>query len=190
MKQIEFTDDVRAFTSYSFKPQLRTVGPKYGKLLGGIRKYLAEVDGNAAMDELNESGAVKFDVNGEAVELTAEDLLIETAQMEGFVSQQNGPFTVVLDTNLTEDLIEEGFVRELVSKIQTMRKEAGFEVQDHISVFQSANDRIRAIMEKFGSDLKQEVLAESISYETADETAYTKEWTVNGEKVTLAVKKI
>ena len=110
--------------------------------------------------------------------------------MEGFVSQQNGPFTVVLDTNLTEDLIEEGFVRELVSKIQTMRKEAGFEVQDHISVFQSANDRIRRIMEKFGSDLKQEVLAESISYETADETAYTKEWTVNGEKVTLAVKKI
>ena len=190
VKQIEFTDDVRSFTSYSFKPQLRTVGPKYGKLLGGIKKYLGEVDGNAAMDELNENGSIKFDVNGESVELTAEDLLIETAQMEGFVSQQNGPFTVVLDTNLTEDLIEEGFVRELVSKIQTMRKEAGFEVQDHISVFQSANDRIRRIMEKFGSDLKHEVLAESISYETADETAYTKEWTVNGEKVTLAVKKI
>ena len=123
VKNIAFTEDVRAFTSYSFKPQLRTVGPKYGKLLGGIRKYLGEVDGNNAMDELRANGSIKFDVNGSEVVLSEEDLLIDTAQTTGYVSQQNGELTVVLDTNLTPELVEEGFVRELVSKIQTMRKE-------------------------------------------------------------------
>ena len=190
VKQIEFTPDVRAFTSYSFKPQLRTVGPKYGKLLGGIKKHLGEMDGNAAMDELNEKGSISFDVNGETVVLERDDLLIETAQTEGFVSQQNGPFTVVLDTNLTPELLEEGFVRELVSKIQTMRKEAGFEVQDHIDVYESGNEKIRAIMEKYDEDLKHEVLARSISFGSGAEGSYEKEWTVNGEKVTLAVRKI
>ena len=189
VKKIEFTGDVRAYTNYTFKPQLRTVGPKFGKLLGGIRKYLGSVDGSGAMDELNESGALRFDVNGESVELTREDLLIETAQTEGFVTQQNGSLTVVMDTNLTEELVEEGFVRELVSKIQTMRKEAGFEVQDHIDVYESGNDRIRGILEKFEEQLKKEVLAESVTYSDAPEGAYEKEWTVNGERVTLAVRK-
>ena len=187
VKNIAFTEDVRAFTSYSFKPQLRTVGPKYGKLLGGIRKYLGEVDGNNAMDELRATGSIKFDVNGSEVVLSEEDLLIDTAQTTGYVSQQNGDLTVVLDTNLTPELVEEGFVRELVSKIQTMRKEAGFEVQDHIDVYESGNDRIRGIMQKFEEELKKEVLAESISYDETD--GYVKEWTVNGEKVTLGVKK-
>ena len=189
VKAIEFTDDVRAFTDYTFKPQLRTVGPKYGKLLGGIRKYLGTIDGNSAMDELSANGCVRFDVNGEQVELTQEDLLIETKQTEGFVTQQNGSLTVVLDTNLTPELVEEGFVRELVSKIQTMRKEAGFEVQDHIDVHESGNDRIRGILEKFENQLKKEVLAEEVAYGESPEGAFVKEWTVNGERVTLAVRK-
>ena len=189
VKNIAFTEDVRAFTSYSFKPQLRTVGPKYGKLLGGIRKYLGEVDGNNAMDELRANGSIKFDVNGSEVVLSEEDLLIDTAQTTGYVSQQNGELTVVLDTNLTPELVEEGFVRELVSKIQTMRKEAGFEVQDHIDVYESGNDQIRAILEKHEDQMKKEVLAESVVYGDAPDDAYEKEWTVNGERVTLAVRK-
>ena len=189
VKAIEFTDDVRAFTNYIFKPQLRTVGPKYGRLLGGIRKFLGTVDGSQAMDELNGNGMLAFDVSGERVELTRDDLLIETAQTEGFVTQQNGALTVVLDTNLTPELVEEGFVRELVSKIQTMRKEAGFEVQDHIDVYESGNDRIRQILEKYEDQLKKEVLAETVTYGDAPAQAYEKEWTVNGERVTLAVRK-
>ena len=136
-----------------------------------------------------DNGKHSVTVNGESVELTREDLLIETAQTEGFVTQQNGSLTVVMDTNLTEELVEEGFVRELVSKIQTMRKEAGFEVQDHIDVYESGNDRIRGILEKFEEQLKKEVLAESVTYSDAPEGAYEKEWTVNGERVTLAVRK-
>ena len=189
VKSIEFTDDVRSFTSYSFKPQLRTVGPKFGKLLGGIRKFLSEVDGNSAMDDLNANGVLKFEVNGESVDLTAEDLLIETAQTEGFVSQQASDLTVVLDTNLTPELKEEGFVRELVSKIQTMRKEAGFEVQDHIDVYESENDLLCGIMQKYEAQLKKEVLAESITYGPAPEDAYVKAWSVNGEDVKLGVRK-
>ena len=188
VKEIIFTEDVRAFTSYSFKPQLRTVGPKYGKLLGGIRKYLSEVDGSAAMDELKKNGSLSFEVNGSPVSLAEEDLLIETAQVEGYVSQQQGDLTVVLDTNLTPELVEEGFVRELVSKIQTMRKEAGFEVQDHIDVFEAGNEKLEGIMKKYESGLKKEVLAESITYGSLD--GYTKEWSVNGEAVTLGVRKI
>ena len=188
VKEITFTEDVRAFTSYSFKPQLRTVGPKYGKLLGGIRKYLSEVDGSAAMDELKKNGSLSFEVNGSPVSLAEEDLLIETAQVEGYVSQQQGDLTVVLDTNLTPELVEEGFVRELVSKIQTMRKEAGFEVQDHIEVFESENERLGEIMKKYESELKKEVLAEKITYGSLD--GYTKEWNVNGEAVKLGVRKV
>ena len=134
VKKVNFTDDVREFTSYTFKPQLRTVGPKYGKQLGGIRKYLASLDGNAAMDDLKAEGALRFDVNGVGVELTEEDLLIDTARKEGYVSQEDGGFTTVLDTNLTPELVEEGYVYELISKIQTMRKESGFEVMDRIRV--------------------------------------------------------
>ena len=128
VKQVNFTDDVRDFTSYTFKPQLRTVGPKYGKQLGGIQKELAALDGNAAMDELNTNGVLKFDINGTAVELTKEDLLIEMSQKEGYVSEADNTVTVVLDTNLTDELVEEGFVYEVISKIQTMRKDADYEV--------------------------------------------------------------
>jgi isoleucyl-tRNA synthetase len=139
------------------------------------------------MDELKANGSIRFDANGSEVVLSEEDLLIDTAQMAGYVSQQNGDLTVVLDTNLTPELVEEGFVRELVSKIQTMRKEAGFEVQDHIDVYECGNSLLRGIMQKFETELKKEVLAETISFDEAD--GYVKEWTVNGEKVTLGVKK-
>jgi len=188
VKKITFTEDVSAFTSYSFKPQLRTVGPKYGKQLGGIRKYLSEVNGNAAMEELRANGAIRFDVDGTPVELTEDDLLIETARTEGYVSEQDGGVTVVLDTNLTPELIEEGFVRELVSKIQTMRKEAGFEVQDHILLGEDGNEKIAQIMQRFEDELKGEVLADAVTCGTLK--GYTKEWTVNGEKVTLSVEKV
>ena len=188
VKKVTFTDDVRSFTSYSFKPQLKTVGPKYGKLLGGIRQALPALDGNAAMDELNANGALKLDINGNEVVLTEEDLLIETAQMEGYVSEQNNDLTVVLDTNLTPQLVEEGFVRELISKIQTMRKEAGFEVMDKIRIFASGNETIGQILDKFREQIQNEVLAQSIELNMVQ--GYQKEWNINGEKVVLGVEKL
>ena len=188
VKEITFTTDVRAFTSYNFKPQLRTVGPKYGKQLGGIRKYLSEVDGNAAMDTLEREGALKFEVYGVPVELTAEDLLIEPTQKEGYVSEADNTITVVLDTNLTEELIEEGFVRELTSKIQTMRKEAGFEVMDRITVYAKDNEKICEILERFGQDVAADVLADEIILRQEPE-GYVKDWNINGEHVTLGVRK-
>lgn len=188
VKSVEFKEDVREYSSYSFKPQLKTVGPKYGKLLGGIKAALAAVDGNSAMDELNANGALVFDINGEKVELKREDLLIDIAQTEGFVSDTNGKVTVVLDINLTPELIEEGFVRELISKIQTMRKEAGFEVMDRITVHVTGNDKIAELMNKKADDIKGAVLAESIVADSA--SGYSKEWNINGEDVTLSVEKI
>ena len=188
VKTVVFTDDVRDFTSYSFKPQLKTVGPKYGKQLNNIRKALSEVDGNTAMDTLNEKGALTFDFDGSEVVLTKEDLLIDTAQMEGYVSEGDNTVTVVLDTNLTPELIEEGFVRELISKIQTMRKEAGFEVMDHILITSEGNEKIAGILEAHGEVIKSEVLAEDITLGKA--AGYTKEWNINGENVTLGVEKI
>jgi isoleucyl-tRNA synthetase len=188
VKEIQFTDDVRAFTSYSFKPQLRTVGPKYGKQLGGIQKYLGGVDGNAAMDELNEKGALRFDVGGVEVELAKEDLLIEMAQKEGYMSEADNHLTVVLDTNLSEELVEEGFVYEVISKIQTMRKEADFEVMDHISVSICGNSRIAGIVRKNEAMIAGKVLAESIVEN--ESLAVSKEWNVNGEKVVIGVEKI
>lgn len=188
VKKIDFTDDVRAFTSYSFKPQLKTVGPKYGKQLNGIREYLNSVDGNAAMEELQAKGALVFDVDGVTVSLAEEDLLIEMAQKEGYVSEADNSVTVVLDTNLTDELIEEGFVYEVISKIQTMRKDAGFEVMDHIKVAVNDNDKIAEIVQKNSAAIAGKVLADAI---TADETlAVSKEWSVNGEKVTIGVEKV
>ena len=187
VKEVVFTDDVRDFTSYTFKPQLRTVGPKYGKQLGGIQKHLAALDGNAAMDELNADGALKFDVDGVAVELTKDDLLIDMAQKEGYVSQEDNKMTVVLDTNLTPELVEEGFVYEIISKIQTMRKEAGFEVMDRIAVSYEGNDKIAGIFKKNAAIIKAEVLADEILEEQT--VAYVKEWSINGEQVTLGVEK-
>ncbi|MDY5956502.1 MAG: isoleucine--tRNA ligase [Frisingicoccus sp.] len=187
VKNMEFTQDVSAFTSYTFKPQLRTVGPKYGKLLGGIKQYLGNVDGNKAMAELKSEGHISFEVNGENVVLTEEDLLIDAAQTEGYVSVNDRNVTVVLDTNLTEELIEEGFVREIISKVQTMRKEADFEVTDHIIVFMEGNDKLKAIAEKNSEDVKKDVLAEDIVFGSTD--GYIKEWNINGEAVTMGVKK-
>ncbi len=187
VKEIRFTDDVREFTSYSFKPQLRTVGPKYGKQLGGIQKHLAGVDGNMAMDELREKGALVFDVNGVEVRLAEEDLLIDMAQKEGYISEASGSVTVVLDTNLTEELIEEGFVYEVISKIQTMRKDAGFEVMDHIRVSVNGNDRIARIVDRNASAISGKVLADAILTDAA--LTVSKEWNVNGETVTIGVEK-
>ena len=187
VKSVEFVDDVRNFTSYSFKPQLKTVGPKYGKQLGNIRKALAEIDGNAAMDTLKAEGALKFDFGGEIVVLTEDDLLIDMAQTEGYVSEGDNKVTVALDTNLTPELIEEGFVREVISKIQTMRKEAGFEVTDHINVYQDANDKIAEILKKHADTIKEEVLANHIVL--GEMGGFVKEWNINGEKGMLGVKK-
>ena len=187
VKSVEFTDDVRAFTSYTFKPQLRTVGPKYGKILGGIKAALEAVDGNAAMDEINETGMLKLDINGQEVELTKEELLIDMAQMEGYVSESDNSATVVLDTNLTEELLEEGFVRELISKIQTMRKEADFEVTDKIKVSYVGTEKAEALFAKYADQIGEEVLA--VAIENVTPVGYTKEWNINGEKVTLGVEK-
>ncbi len=188
VKEISFTKDVEGFVSYSFKPQLRTVGPKYGKQLNGIRQTLSSLDGSKAMAELRAEGALKFEVDGVAVELTETDLLIETAQSERYVTESEGEVSVVLDTSLTPELIEEGFVREIISKIQTMRKEAGFEVMDHIRVYAQGNDRIAQIMQKHGDDIKKDVLCEEIVLESLE--GYSKEWNINKEKVTLAVTKV
>ena len=187
VKEVIFTSDVRDFTSYSFKPQLKTVGPKYGKQLGSIKKALAEIDGNKAMDTLNESGSLTFDFDGANVVLTKEDLLIDTAQVEGYISEGDNSITVVLDTNLTPELVEEGFVREIISKIQTMRKEAGFEVMNHINVFQDENEVIAGILKKYTDEIKGEVLADNIML--GQTGGYAKEWNINGEKVMLGVEK-
>ena len=188
VKSVEFVEDVRNFTSYSFKPQLKTVGPKYGKQLGNIRKALAEIDGNAAMDTLKAEGALKFDFGAELVVLTEEDLLIDMAQTEGYVSESDNAVTVALDTRLTPELLEEGFVRELVSKIQTMRKEAGFEVMDHICVYQQNNDKIADILTRYADTIRSEVLADDIR--TGEMGGYTKEWNINGETGILGVEKL
>ncbi len=188
VKKVVFTDDVRDFTSYSFKPQLKTVGPKYGKQLGNIKNALADINGNEAMDTLNETGALTFTFDGSEVVLTKEDLLIDTAQTEGYVSEGDNTITVVLDTNLTPELLAEGFVRELISKIQTMRKEAGFEVMDHILVYSQDNEKIADILKAHEEEVKSEVLAENIILDKT--SGYVKEWNINGENVTLGVEKI
>ena len=188
VKSVKFTDDVRDFTTYTFKPQLKTVGPKYGKQLGGIKNYLAGVDGNEAMDTLNAGNALVFDVDGVSVELAKEDLLIEMSQKEGYMSEADNTVTVVLDTNLTEELIEEGFVYEIISKIQTMRKDSGFEVMDHIKVGISGNEKIAGIALANKDSICGKVLADELATEVA--FANSKEWNVNGEKVTISVEKM
>ncbi len=188
VKKVAITEDVSSYTTYTFKPQLRTVGPKYGKYLGQIQKALANVDGNKAMAEVRSGAGLKLpEVNDEVI-LYEEDLLITMTQMEGYVTEGDNEVTVVLDTNLTPELLEEGFERELISKIQTMRKEAGFEVMDKIAVSYQADDKINQIFEKYGDDIGKEVLAEKIT--TGASAGYEKEWNINGETVVLAVEKL
>lgn len=188
IKAVTFTDDVRNFTTYTFKPQLKTVGPKFGKLLGQIRPALSELDGNAAMDEINADGHLNLKLKSEEIVLEKEDLLIEMTQKEGYVSENNAEITVVLDSNLTQELIEEGFVRELISKIQTMRKEAGFEVMDRIAVSSEGNEKISEIMERNQAQIGADVMAEQFTCGKA--CGYTKEWDINGEAVVLGVQKM
>lgn len=187
VKKVVFTDDVREFTTYTFKPQLKTVGPKYGKQLGGIKEKLSAIDGNAAMDELKTNGVITFDVNGTEVKLAEEDLLIDISQKEGYVTEADNTVTVVLDTNLTDELIEEGFVYEVISKIQTMRKDSDFEVMDHINVYISGNDRIADVVKKNADAIGEKVLANAIRYENGGNA---KEWNVNGEKVMIGVERV
>ena len=188
VKEVKFTDNIENFISYSFKPQLKTVGPKYGKLLNGIRKALSELDGNKAMAELRANGELKLDIDGNEVVLSEGDLLIETAQMEGYVTESDNDIAVVLDTNLTPELIEEGFVREIISKIQTMRKEAGFEVMDKIQVYVKDNKVIEDIMKAHAEEIQAEVLAEKLLTDTAQ--GYVKSWNINSQEVTLGVEKM
>ncbi len=187
VKEIVFRKDLSEFTSYTFKPQLKTVGPKYGKLLNGIRTHLTEMDGRKAMEELETTGSLSFDISGSNVVLSKEDLLIDMAQMEGYVTEADNRVTVVLCTDLSEELIEEGFVREIISKIQTMRKEAGYEVMDRIHVYSNGNGRIQDLMERHGEEIRKDVMASDILF--AEAKGYVKEWNINGETVTLGVEK-
>jgi isoleucyl-tRNA synthetase len=189
VKEVVFTDSVKDFTSYSFKPQLRTVGPKYGKILGGIRTALTELDGNAAMAELEANGVLKLTVGDTVAELTRDDLLIETSQMAGFESLSDKGITVVMDKNLTPALIEEGNVRELISKIQTMRKDSGFEVMDHIRISLSGAEEMLAVADRNASEICEETLADSLTV-TGDALKFSKEWSINGAKVVVAVEKV
>ena len=189
VKAVKYTDNVRDFTSYSFKPQMRTLGPKYGRQLNEIRTLLAEIDGNSAMDQLKGSGELKLRLgDGTEAVLTEEDLLIDSAQTEGYVSEVSGDVTVVMDTNLTPELLQEGMIREVISKVQTMRKEAGFEVTDHICISVMENEKIAALLQEHGQEISREVLAESIVWN--EKIGYSKEWNVNGENVVLGVEKL
>lgn len=188
VKQVSFRDDVEDFVNYTFKPQLKTVGPKYGKQLGKIKEALAHLDGPAAMKKLKSDGALEFDFDGEKILLTMDDLLIETAKSENFVSQEDNQVTVVLDIRLTPELIEEGFVREVISKVQTMRKEAGFEVTDHIILSQSDNDKLAEIIKANVDQVKSETLADDIVFGSV--SGYNKHWNLNGESVLLGVEKV
>ena len=186
IKNVEFKDDMSAFSTYTFKPQLKTVGPKYGKIVGGIRQYLADLeDGNAAYASLKADGALKFEIDGQAVELTEEDLLIDVAESGDYATFGDNSVTVVIDTKLTPELIEEGFVREIISKVQSMRKEADFEVTDRINLYIDNNDNISKIVVDNDDKIKDAVLADHIML--GKMAGFTKEWNINGETVTFGV---
>lgn len=187
VKQVEFTDDVSSFTSYNFKPQLKTLGRRFGKNIGEVKNILAEIDGNAAMAELNSTGVLAITVDGVREELEREDLLIESAQSDGYVSDSDYGITVALETTLSDELIEEGFVREIISKIQTMRKDSDFEVMDHIRIYESGSDKIKGVLERNAETIKSETLSEEI---IVDSDKADKEWNINGENVSLGVERI
>jgi isoleucyl-tRNA synthetase len=188
VKAVSFSKSVDELVSYSFKPNLKTVGPKYGKLLNGIRTALSECDGSATKKTLDTEGKIVLAINGENAELVADDLLIETKQKDGYFTLTDNGFTVTLNTSLTEELIEEGYLREIVSKLQTMRKEAGFDVTDHIKVALVGNELLKALFEKNSAEVCADVLCDSYSFEAL--SGYEKQWDINGEKVTLSVEKI
>ena len=189
VKNVEFREDISDFTAYTFKPQLKTVGPKYGKNLGFIRQQLSEIDGHAAMEELKKDGAIKFTApDGTAIELAKEDLLIDASKKDGYVTQEDLHTTVVLDTNLTEELVNEGFMREIISKVQTMRKEAGFEVMNKIVITYEGSEKLYDVIKLFGDIICHDCMADSIEQRTPE--GYTKEWDINGETLNIGVKKI
>ena len=185
LKKVDFDTDVSKLVDYKFKPQLKTLGPKYGKQLGEIRNALSELDGSKAKAELDENGVLKLEISIGEIELSAEDLLIESQQKEGFFTLSEGSVTVSLDTTLTDELVEEGFVREVVSKIQTMRKESGFDVMDHITVYVSGNERIEKIVCENEAEISGDVLADAVKLGAECESS--KEWDINGEKVSIGV---
>ena len=187
VKSLQFKEDLSDFTAYIFKPQLKTVGPKYGKHLNEIRQFLQDLDSKAGMAALAE-GAIRFTTkDGTEVALAKEDLLIESTKKDGFITEEDGKYTVVLDTNLTEELKKEGYIREIISKVQTMRKEAGFEVMDQITLYAKDNDFLLGLMNKYKEELCKTVLATGLHCNCCE--GYEKEWDINGEKLCLAVKK-
>jgi isoleucyl-tRNA synthetase len=188
VKEVKFTDDSSDFITYTFKPQLRTVGPKYGKLVGLIGKELANANGSELYKELNSNGSIKFDINGNEVILTAEDLLITPANKSGFTAQSDSEITVVLDNNLTDELIREGYMRELVSKIQTMRKETGFEVTDHIKLVITADGVVAEVVKTYAEDIKSDCLADVI--ELGEPLENNKEWDINDKSCVISMEKI
>ena len=189
VKSVEFTDNVSDFTTYNFKPQLRTVGPKYGKYLGQIKEKLSAIeDGNAAIDELDANGVLKLELSDVVAELSRDDLLIDMTQKAGYESFADNGITVVIDTNLTEELIEEGIVREIISKIQTTRKDSGFEVMDNIKIAFSGNDTVAEIVTRNAEEIKDETLGVELTVGTT--LTHSKEWNVNGENVTISVEKV
>ena len=189
VKDVRFVTDARHFTTYQIKPQMRTLGPRYGKLLGKIGKHLAEVDGNAVVDTLDAGNNYEFELDGTTVSLAREDMLIAPMQKPGYVAQSEGDFTVVLDANITDELRREGYLREVISKVQTMRKEAGFEVTDRIAVYAAGSALIEDVLRTGEQTLKDGVLAVEVTVGSVKDGAYAKEWDLNGEKATLAVEK-
>ena len=189
VEEVKFIDDARAFTAYQIKPQMRTLGPKYGKLLGKIGAYLKEADTTAIVDTFDAGNTWKFEIDGTEIELTRDDALITPAQKPGFVAESDGGMTVVIDTNLTPALIEKGFVRETISKLQTMRKEAGFEVVDRIAVTYQTTEALSAVLSKNAAEISAAVLATDFTCAAAPEGAYAKEWNINGEKAVLSVRR-
>ena len=190
VKKVEFTKDTGKFMSYSFKPQLKSVGPKYGKLVGKIRQALASIsDGRAAQETLSSGGALHFDFDGTPVDLYEDDVLVDIKQVPGFVAQSEGDLTVALDTNLTPELIEEGYVNEVVSKVQTMRKDAGFEVTDHIVFAYGDNEKLASIILSHAVEICAVTLCDKVQKD-AGQDFYTKEWDINGEKAVFGVKRI
>jgi isoleucyl-tRNA synthetase len=188
VKEAELTQDVSSLTTYSFKPQLKTLGRRFGKNINAVKEILAGLDGQKAMAELQEKGSLTITVDGQEEALSEEDLLIEAAQIEGYISGTDHGVTVVLDTNLTPQLLEEGFVREIISKVQTMRKDAGFEVMDHIRLSMEGNDKVKEVLEHNEEQIRSEVLADEVAYDKA--VGFVMERNINGEKVTMGVEKL